>query len=195
MYNQTYEEYIRNILGYQPNNQMDSMYQPNYQMAQIYDRDYNYANMQREDLEGCYPEIYKVVYPMVEKACRSNSKPVTKELIDDLTNEIYMSIEGNQEVHININLQNEVENRNSNTKTQNKNESKTKEEPQNRETRQFNRGLIDIIRILLIRELLGRPGFPGNRPPIPPPNRPPFRPGRPPMRPPYNRDFDDIYEY
>ena len=77
-----------------------------------------------------------------------------------------------------------------------------------RETRQFNSGLRDLVKILLIRELLNRPRpFPPRppvRPPMPPgpgtrpprpPMRPPFGPGG---RPPFPRDFEvdnyDLYE-
>lgn len=183
MYNQSYDEYIRSILGYPNNNQYDI-----YQDSIGYDTR-NIANFnqnQNNELESCYPEIYRVVYPMVKKACQNLSGPVTKETIDRLTDELYMNIEGNDEVHLNINLNNNVGNVNSTTS---QTEKQVKKE--NRETRQFNRGLSDIIRILLLRELLGRPGFPGNRPPFPQPGRP----GRPPFRPPFNRDFDNIYEY
>lgn len=200
MHNESYEEYIRSILGY-----------PNYSFNNGCENDYN-TNMvsQRSDetnrqLEACYPEIYKVVYPMVTKACSSNTKPITSQLIDELTDEIYAAVENDTEINININLTNEVQstaNRNTSNRTQ---AEKVKEVPQNRgEDRQFrNRGLQDLIRILLIRELLGRLGrFPGNRPPFPP-NRPPMRPpfpggpggpgGRPPIMP-RSDYFEDLYE-
>lgn len=201
MHNESYEEYIRSILGY-----------PNYNNSSCCENDYN-PNMASErnnetnrQLEACYPEIYKVVYPMVNKACANNTKPITSELIDELTNEIYTAVENDTEINININLTNEIQSSgNRNTSSRVKTES-AKEIPQNRgEDRQFrNRGLQDLIRILLIRELLGRPGrFPGNRPPFPP-NRPPMRPpfpggpggpggGRPPMMPRSNY-LEDIYE-
>lgn len=201
MHNESYEEYIRSILGY-----------PNYNNSSCCENDYN-PNMASErnnetnrQLEACYPEIYKVVYPMVNKACTNNTKPITSELIDELTNEIYTAVENDTEINININLTNEIQSSgNRNTSSRVKTES-AKEIPQNRgEDRQFrNRGLQDLIRILLIRELLGRPGrFPGNRPPFPP-NRPPMRPpfpggpggpggGRPPMMPRSNY-LEDIYE-
>ena len=61
-----------------------------------------------------------------------------------------------------------------------------------KETRQINRNLRDLIQILLIRELLRRrrPG----RPPMPP--RPPMPgPGpRPPMRPPFGPQFNRNYQ-
>ena len=84
-----------------------------------------------------------------------------------------------------------------------------KRQTQERETRSprpVNRNLRDLIKILLLRELLNRPGNrPPVRPPRPPfpggPGRPPFPggpgPGRPPMRPPMMpRGLEDynIYE-
>lgn len=201
--NQSYDEYIRSILGYDQVNHMDSIYQRDFQDFSPYDRNYSLINtsMSNDELEDCYPEIYKVVYPMVQKACATNTRPLTRELVDDLTNEIYMSIEGNNEVQININLQNQTSQRNTPSNNnisdtlQNKSDAKVNEREADRETRQFNRGLSDIIRILLLRELLGRPGFFEPRPPRPQ-MRPPFPPpGRPPMRPPYNRELNDIYEY
>ncbi len=197
MYNETYEEYIRSILGYP--NTVDT-----YQSMPTN----NISSMSTQELESCYPEIYKVVYPMINKACSTNTRPITSELIDELTNEIYLSIESDNEINVTINLNNEISNNNenrSNLSNGNRNSpvsgkvSSVKEQKiqENRgEDRQFrNRGLQDLIRILLIRELLGRPGFPGNRPPRPPmpPIRPPFPPGgpggpRPPMMP------RDLYE-
>lgn len=189
--NESYEDYIRNILGY-----------PNYNNSN-YENDYDFGVMNsrnaviEEQLESCYPEIYKVVYPKIRNACSNNTRPITKELIEELTDEICLEVENNNEINININLTNEVqtaENRNTieNRKTENQ-----------KETRRFrNRGLQDLIKILLIREILGRPGRPGNRPPFPP-NRPPVRPpfpggpggGRPPiMRPRYDNDFSNLYE-
>lgn len=196
MYNETYEDYIRSILGY-PNYGATYQQQP---MAANYER-----NDLNPEIENCYPEIYKVVYPMICKACSNNNRPITPDLVDELTNEIYLSIENDNEINVTINLTNEVggnvENRTTNGRTTNKSSVASKEEVrENRgEDRQFrNRGLQDLIRILLIRELLGRPGRPGHRPPFPPPRppmRPPFPPGgpggpRPPIMP---RDID-LYE-
>lgn len=166
------------------------------------------SNENNRQLEACYPEIYKVVYPMVNKACSSNTKPVTSELIDELTDEIYAAVENDTEINININLTNEIQSSgNRNTSSRVKTETAKKISQNRGEDRQFrNRGLQDLIRILLIRELLGRPGgFPGNRPAFPP-NRPPMRPpfpggpggpgGRSPMMPRsnYYEGINDIYE-
>lgn len=204
MHNESYEEYIRSILGYPNYTSDNSCCENDYNMvnSMVFQRN-NETNSQ---LEACYPEIYKVVYPMVNKACSNNTKPITSELVEELTDEIYAAVENDTEINININLTNEIQsvgnrNHSSHVKTET-----NKGISQNRgEDRQFrNRGLQDLIRILLIRELLGRPGrFPGNRPPFPP-NRPPMRPpfpggpgGIPPMMPRSNYYDDmnnDIYE-
>lgn len=209
MYHETYEDYIRSILGYPnygSNNGVINTYQP---MA-MNERN----NSQTQELEACYPEIYKVVYPMINKACSTNTRPITSQLIDELTNEIYVSLENDNEINVTINLNNEVsstnENRSSTSSVANGNRTasakvgvtkETKVREDRGEDRQFrNRGLQDLIRILLIRELLGRPGFPGNRPPRPPmgPGRPPFPPPhggpRPPIMPREIDDFYDLYE-
>ena len=149
MYNQSYDEYIRSVLGY-------SEFNPNYQFEE-------YRN---SELEDCYPEIYKIVYPMVKKRCQNLTQSIGKEKIDTIVEELYSNIESTEI---------------------------TKEE--NRNSRQSN-NVMDIIKILLLRELLGRPNRPGFRPqfPPPPPGRPPFPPNRP-QNSQFYRDYGDIYEY
>lgn len=212
MLNQSYEEYIRSILGY-PNFQNEMNYIGN-SIASQYSRN-NSNQVENSKIEDSYPEIYKVVYPMIKRACAENIEQVTPSLIDKMTNEIYSSIEVNNPISVNINLTNgsgssgnranpinKSNSVNSNMLKQEKNkkvEINEKQKNENRgEERQFNdRGLRDLIRILLIREFLGRPPrppFPGN-PPFP--GRPPFpgNPGaRPPMRP-RSDEIYDIYEY
>lgn len=226
MNDESYSEYIRSILGYpngynipNSNSIYNKMYSNDMFESNMYNDDYNsnaeytIKSHNNKELEDCYPEIYTIIYPMVKKACNRNTKPITKELIDEMTSEIYFNIENNSnEINVNINLQNEVSNRSVNDRsinnnsfkkenTLNNNSIRAEDKKENRgenlrENRQFkNRGLSDLIRILLIRELLGRPGFPGNRPPRPP-MRPPFPGGpggRPPMMPRYYDDMD-IYE-
>ena len=211
MYNESYDDYIRNILGYPSvrNNiqQRNNMYNNDMCTCNMFGEDTqttvkNMQNMQNtnQEIEECYPEIYKIVYPMVRNACAKNTKPITRRLIDEITNEIYLSIESNNEVNININLQNEVQHTGNRSKVASSNEMKNvtssakvdsttvEKRIENKEDRQIrNRGLNDLIIILLIRELLGRPGFIGPRPPFP------GGPGgRPPMRP---RMYDDLDIY
>ena len=170
MNNSIYEEYMRSVLGYQPMNNTYDMNYENWDMSSM-------NSQQMQELEDCYPEIYRIVYPMVQSACMRNTRPITRELIDSMTDEIYYALEDKEM----------LENRNKEEKT-----VKSTETVENRQVFVRNTRLNDLIRILLLRELLGRPGFPGpgGRPP-----RPPMRPSRPPMRPPMGPPPRPWYEY
>ena len=170
MYNY-YDDYIRSILGYN-----------NLQNQTSINTATNNLSVSDEEIEGCYPEIYKVVYPMIRSRCQRNTKPVTKELIEEITEEIYQALEGEAflaEESVQKN-RGEIKNKTiANEKQTNRKESNV----QNRELR--NSGLQDLIKILLIRELLRRP------------NRPPMLGPRPPIMPRnygYNSLYNDIYE-
>lgn len=187
---QNYEDYMRSVLGYSPYVENDYTYTDEQEDI------YNYSNdimpvTQTQDITPFYPEIYKIIYPMVCKACNVNSsRELTKELLEQMTDEIYRNVEPEQEMDSNVRNQAPLKNgdvRNPNAK-----------EPvvPVKETRQTNSLLRDLIRILLLREWIrpgrppARPPFPGGRPPmgpggpggIPQPPRP--GPGRPPMGPP-----------
>lgn len=235
--NESYEEYIRSILGYPRadyfnsnetidqcqncndmnyysnigNTNFDSKFNDFYNISNsngfynignsngFYNNNFNndFRMENREKLENCYPEIYKLVYPMVLKKCQNSRATITADDIDNMTDEIYYALENKEGIELNINLTNNVSNsrdmnlQNLNEKrdkSNNKTEIKIKEKTEKRETRQINKGLRDLIKILLLRELLNRPG---QRPPMPgpgpyPPVRPPMPgPGpRPPVRPP-----------
>ena len=192
MYNETYDDYIRSILGYPVRNQFDQFNQgqQEYQGYQEYRNPTFNTNINisgnNVELENSYPEIYKIVYPMITKKCENvRESNITKDDIENMTDEIYYALESKNETQVNIKKRPEV-----------------KVSETTGEKRQLNGGLRDLIQILLIRELLNRrrPPF---RPPMPnppgpgprPPMRPPFGPG--PGRPPFNRDFgsfNDLYE-
>ena len=189
-----YEDYMQNILGYRMNPQANMNTYEQYNMQgeewQQYD---NYMPMTQQgsqmasnmniDLESCYPEVYKIIYPMIRNVCMRNTEPITEEVIDRMVNEVYTNIETGDVITLNINLGNSVTTGEKGANTE------AKEGTQNRETesRQRNFLMNDLIRILLIRALLRRQG--GNRPPFPPRPFPPRPfPPRPPMnRPPMNR--------
>ena len=206
-----YEEYMRNVLGYEPIRYRDTydaeyndyMNYSNFNMPQQVE-----SNLEVSRLESCYPDIYNLVYPMVKKACSQNNRALSSNLVEELTNEIYNAIEDD---NLNENRASEIKNRSIDVKTGSKSiENKTnlsRQETVLKEDRQIrNQGLQDLIKILLIRELINNSGF-RPRPPAPPrpqvPPRPP-RPPRPPIgpgpgRPPFNRSMYeqdyDIYEY
>lgn len=201
MYNETYDDYIRSILGYPANNFYNN--NENYVRQDFnYNLGINNYTENNNELEQCYPEIYKIVYPMIRKKCINITRSVTNDDIENMTDEIYYALEERNETQVNINLTNEVRTTRTNIpkSTEKKAETKiTETTGEYRETRQFNRGLRDLIKILLIRELLNRRRRPPFRPPFPgqrPPMRPPFEPG--PGRMPFNRDFEidnsDLFE-
>lgn len=144
MKNSIYEEYMRSVLGYQP-----VRYENTYKM--------DIATMnfgQIKELEGCYPDIYKIVYPMVQKVCKQNTQFITKELIDDMVNEVCLAV-GDDGLKGDDGFKNEKNEKN--------------ERSENKQTRR-NTNLNDLVRILILRELLGNP------------QRPPVRPQYPQMR-------------
>ena len=121
MYNsQLYDDYIKSILGYPTQN--DNVYPSNI-YYEMYDS--TYRHQKNEELENLYPEIYKIVYPMIRKVCMSNNEaPLTREIIENMVDEIYLSVEYEK-----------VENMEKDRKFK-------------------NRDLRDLIKILIIRELL-----------------------------------------
>lgn len=102
--NQTYDDYIRSILGYPMQN--NNMCRDN-TCFQSYDNMPSYRNQDDEDLENMYPEIYKIIFPMIQKACDSNTRAITRETVDSMVDDIYSSIETDNIINVNINLQNE----------------------------------------------------------------------------------------
>ena len=103
MYNESYEEYIRNILGY-PNYSNNSYNNSN----DFYES--SSRNTLNDEIEECYPEIYKIIYPRIKNACRNNSEPMSPDLIERMTDDLYSSIEADNIINIsnvNINLTNE----------------------------------------------------------------------------------------
>jgi hypothetical protein len=175
MREQTYEEYISSILGYPLNSNNSTCQKNNFenQISMSYTQNIEYSR-----LEEYYPEMYKIIYPMVIQACNKNIDPITKELIQTMTDDIYTSIENDTEINVNI-----------------KQKDMSKQRENRREDRQSrNSSLRDLIQILIIRELQGMPGFPGSRPPIR--TQPPFPIGpRPPIRPRGEYEYPyDFYE-
>lgn len=169
MYYQNYEDYMRSVLGYPTNNENQGTY-----FNEIYRDSDQQDNFEIEEDLDWYPEIYKIVYPMVCKTCDDKrNTQITNDLIDNITNIVYTNIEVDEK------MENEKQPELRNGDVPN---PRVKQQ-ERRETRQFgprNPLLRDLIRILVVRELFDRrrPHRPHNRP-----VRPQF-PGGPGMPPP-----------
>lgn len=174
---QNYEEYMRSVLGYSPSPYSER----NYTYTDSQEDMYSYTDempimqQQTQDLTAFYPEIYKIIYPMVCKVCNINiNRELTKELLEQMTDEIYKNVEPEEECP-----RKEPEPlKNGDVRNPNAKEPEMSQS----ETRQTNFLLRDLIRILILREF-GRPGRPPMRPPFPPGGRPPMGPGGPGMPP------------
>ena len=165
MLDNVYQDYINSIIGAPQRNLMNLDNTPFSVNSNVY-------NM---DLERYYPEIYKILYPMIQSACMRNTKTLTEETLDEMVKDIYSNF--NAEDVNDVRSSSKPKDISSTSKTSSKTDSsETRNRGEERVIRPNNYVLNDLIRILLIRELLGRPGnFPPNRPGFPPP-RPPFRP-------------------
>ena len=227
LYN-NYEEYMRNVLGhsYMPGNtyeQFDYNYYDKYDYnncnnSNAYNNcqncmNYNFTNRNTQytnsynnlsNIEQMYPDLYKIINPMVSDMCDKNNQSITEDLVERMTNNIYDNVVNRIEIQnvINLNIETREMNtcrdakdkeaeilksdcvscsriNNSNSRASNNNSvinSKVKENEKSTENRSItsaprprrNRMLQDLIRILILNELLRR-------------NRPPFRPGPGPM--------------
>ena len=188
-----YEDYMQNYWNYPMGNYPVEGYQNTYEQCpdncqcgynmnrSFYEYDYNYSpyrqninyqnrGISNTEIEELYPEIYKIVYPMVKKICNNNSRMITDEVIEQMTEEVYSNLEENNGVELNITLNNNIRGEKTNTQD---------EKQENRNHRR-NNNIMDIIKILILRELVGRPCKgnncrPGPRPPMPPyPPRPQY---------------------
>ena len=183
MYYQNYDEYIRSILGYpvltSTNNQFMNMNASTY--------NYGYTEnkpMYSQDIMNLYPEIYKIINPMVCKICESNTKPITKELVEQMTDEIYLNIETDNTfadmniVNVRVNSENNNKDKNDtkvgNLNNSRKNQISYKSEKRNdnikeKDISSLNNGnrieegarsthknpiLHDLIKILILNQLL-----------------------------------------
>lgn len=186
MYYQNYEDYMRAVLGY-PIERREN-YIP---IEQSYNFESRLTNT--KELEECYPEVYRIINPIVCEICNKYNGNYTKDTINIMVDEVYKRISLNNEISIKINLDNktqekEIHRNNLKTGINNRilddNIRKNVENENNRQIRPNNNPFLnDLIRILILNQILNGGGFFPERPPRP---RPPVRPPMPPDRPPFH---------
>lgn len=185
MYNQSYEDYMRMVLGYQPVSNDGCMTCNTYMPQQ------NIESTQVDsDLQELYPNIYKILKPVIQKVCMENTRPMCREVLEDMTETVYRIVEEKEEVTTTASVTKttttttkSIENRNTNT---NSNTGANVRAENRVEPRRDNFLLRDLIRILILNQLLNQ-----NRPPRPRPGPRPHFPGGP-GRPPMPRMYDYI---
>lgn len=157
---QNYDDYMRNTLGFSGMN--PSMGMPyggcaNMGCAGMCQNPYtNMANSmwqnQSCNLEYLYPDSYKVIYPMVVASCRNVTMPIAEDTIERMVSDIYDKAVSNTKISVSLTAE-----------TTNRESSEDRQMP-NRPPRKPRRNpfLNDLIRILILRELIGggRPRFP-----------------------------------
>ena len=140
---ESYEDYMRSVLGYHNNMNWNC---PN--MCMNNQTPYQGMFQSTDDLERMYPDTYRIVHPMVVSACNMASMPVSEEMLDRMTDDIYDRASQDSRISIDINI--DLESRDDSDSRQ------ISEQSRQRRPRRRNRFFRDLIRILLLRELLGR---------------------------------------
>ena len=176
---QSYEDYMRQVLGYSsynPNIYETYDYRMNIPYADTYYRNDSTFNLLNEDeISELYPKIYHILNPMICKICDANNQPITKELIEKMTDEVYNALEVNNDTIVNVRVEtkkddNTREIRNSFTEKDrrmvNSKLEPYKETRQLSEPKRTNQTLKDLIKILILKQLLGE-NRPDPRPPRP----------------------------
>lgn len=143
---------MRNTMGY------SNMNCPN--MCMNMQMPFQNINPSYDALERMYPDTYRIIYPMIVSVCNVATEPFTEEMLDRMTDDIFNRIVADP--RINIDMDSETISSANNPSNERTNDPATRNDPMpKRDTRNRNRFFRDFIRILLIRELLGRrPIFP-----------------------------------
>lgn len=91
MYHNQYEEYMRNSLGCGAMPMMNMNTMNMNIINEMYESENDFSCNQT--VENMYPEIYKIIYPMVCKACMAVNENISEDLVSRIVNEIYVSVE------------------------------------------------------------------------------------------------------
>lgn len=151
------------------NNAMPNNIQPNNQMMQNPTMFSN--NIPVQNLNNLYPSIYRILNPVVSRVVSNNNQPISEDLLNNMTDTVFNIVEGQVDLgndQIQRNTQNENQsssNTTSNTSTNNSTSSRTTETRQQSNTQTSFRNnrneslLRDLIKILIIKDLLSRNQF------------------------------------
>ena len=154
------------------------------------------------ELEDCYPQIYKMINPIVCEVCDRHINASTKEEVEKIVEEVYQKVIVNNQITLMLNIDNRSIEKTENIRTNsnriiNNEPVRQIKEVENRQRKPNNNQFLrDLIRILILNRILGggqgRPPRP--RPPYLEDGRPQFPGGMMP-RPPQPRNYEDYFKY
>lgn len=141
-YNQSPNQNMNMNYGYMPNNMMRN----------------NNGN-----IENLYPNIYRILRPVVRKVVSgSNYQYLTEEVVSNMVDTVYNIVEGDRNTRVAEVNSETTETRRGNNGTST-NVSQTQSSNQNRTNNsnntEYNNLLKDLIRILVLQEILNRNGY------------------------------------
>ena len=126
------------------------------------------GGMQVQNLNNLYPSIYRILNPVVSRVVLNNNQLITDELLNNMTDTVFNIVEGqidfgDEQVQRNNNTDSQqLSTNNSNNTSSNRTSEQTRQNnsqlAQSNNSRN-NRGdllLRDLIKILIIKELLSR---------------------------------------
>ncbi|MBR3614750.1 MAG: hypothetical protein IKL55_06190 [Clostridia bacterium] len=124
-------------------------------------------NIPAQNLSNLYPSIYRIINPVVSRVISNNNQVITEELLNNMTDTVFNIVEGQIDLGDDVvqrNTQNEVQSSSNTSSNVSNNTSSTRATENSRQTTQQtsfrnNRNdhlLRDLIKILIIKELLSR---------------------------------------
>ena len=138
-----YNDYMQNVFG--------SGFFPYYN---TYESSITRNNNFVGEIENYYPEIYNVIYPMIKKICTNCSCHITEDILNEMTDEIYNNLETDNILNLNISVEtSKNETRLSSNSSNNTRINNSENNNNNNNNRNYN-SIRDLIKILLIRELI-----------------------------------------
>lgn len=167
MYNNEYEDYMRSVLGYPIQNQQTT-YNNIYENNNSYFPYRSSNNVDSNKYESLYPEIYRTLKPMIKNACNNlGFREISNDTLEIMANEIYTNVESNiNVVNVNVNTK-EADTR--------KDMKITKVPDDEKRACCGNPTLKDLIKIMLLNQLINNNQNRPPRPPHSPMPRPPYR--------------------
>lgn len=128
-------------------------------------------NMPIQNLSNMYPSIYRILNPVISRIVSNNNQSISEDLLNNMTDTVFNIVEGQIDLGEDYETQgnNRTDNQSINANSSNNNSSNrgaetTRQNSQNPQTSnaRHNRNdslLRDLIKILIIKELLSRNHF------------------------------------